>query len=121
MSESEKPEQRRAYFRLLYPEPERPQMLSKDHKHRVLEIAEGGIRIVVSRDENMQVGDTLSGDIQFHDGVAEPVSGTVLRLEADLAVVKLARGLSFRRVMAEQAYIQKKYPAFMAEHRSRRS
>ena len=114
MTDHDRPEQRRAHFRLFYPESERPVMDANGQQHRVVEIAEGGIRIVVNRGESMQLGDAFGGDICFHDDGVERVAGEVYRLDEVLAVIKLANGLSLHRVMLEQAYIKKKYPMFIA-------
>lgn len=113
-------DQRRAHFRLQYPVPERPIMEVDGRQHQVVEIAEGGIRIVVNRDESMQVGNPFAGEISFHDKVSERVQGEVLRLDAELAVIKLSLGLSLHRVVVEQAYIQKKYPMFIANSQKKR-
>ena len=115
-----RPEQRRAHFRLLYPEHERPKIETSGHQHEVIEIAEGGIRIVVNRSATMQLGEPFDGDICFHDARTESVAGEVLRLEGSLAVIKLTTGLSLHRVMVEQSYIQKKYPMFIANSQKKR-
>lgn len=86
----------------------------RGREHQVLEIAEGGIRIVVNRGADMQVGDAFGGEIHFHDNDIERVDGEILRLNEKLAVIKLSVGLSLHRVMFEQTYIQKKYPMFIA-------
>lgn len=112
--------QRRAHFRLLYPEHERPKIDANGHQHEVIEIAEGGIRIVVNRSEAMQLGEPFGGEIFFHDEKSEKVAGEVLRLDTSLAVIKLTTGLSLHRVMVEQTYIQKKYPMFIANNQKKR-
>ncbi len=94
-------------------------MEAEGHRHEVVEIAEGGIRIVINRGESMKVGDSLGGEIHFHDDSRESVAGEVLRLDGKLAVIKLASGISLHRLMVEQLYIQKKYPRFIANSRKR--
>lgn len=96
-------------------------MQSGDQQHEVVEIAEGGIRIVVSRGEAMQLGDSFGGDICFHDALVEHVEGEVFRLDNALAVVKLSTGLSLHRVMLEKAYILRKYPKFVADNRQKKA
>ena len=107
-------EQRRAYFRLPYPAAARPRLESGNGSCQVLEIAEGGIRIIVSRDRPMRLGEAFAGVIHFRDDATESVAGEVLRLDASQAIIQLRRGISLHRVMAEQAYIQQHYPMFLA-------
>lgn len=113
-------EQRRAHFRLPYPAAERPQLESSSGPCQVLEIAEGGIRIVVSRGWHMQLGEAFEGVIHFRDQGVETVVGEVLRLDESQAVIQLTKGISLHRVMAEQSYIQQHYPSFLASEMRRR-
>lgn len=105
-------EQRREFFRLPYPTTEQPVLVAGDAEHKVVEIAESGIRVVLNPGIALDVGDIVSGSILFHDEQTEAVSGRVLRLDASHAVVQLTRGISQHRVMQEQAYLRKKYPNF---------
>lgn len=113
MSDFREGEQRRQYFRLPYPASEQPALVCGDVEHKVVEIAEGGIRVVLKPSIALDVDDIVSGTIQFHDEQTESVSGRVLRLDADHAVVQLTLGISQHRVMQEQAFLRKKYPNFL--------
>lgn len=106
-------EQRRAHFRLPYPGGERPVMHSQNIQHEVVEIAEGGVRLIIEPGIPLQVGDALTGDIVFHDGEFEAIGGKVLRQEGGQVVVQLSQGITLHRVMLEQSYLRQKYPDFL--------
>ena len=88
-------------------------MHAGDVMHQVVEIAEGGIRVVLKPGAALSVDDIVSGSIRFHDDQTEAVSGVVLRLDSSHVVVQLTHGISQQRVMQEQAYLRKKYPNFL--------
>lgn len=111
-------EQRRAHFRLPYPGGERPIMRSENVQHQVVEIAEGGVRLIIEPGTPLQVGDSLTGDIVFHDGECEAIGGKVLRQEGSQVVVQLNLGITLHRVMLEQTYLRQKYPDFLRKKSS---
>lgn len=110
-------EQRRAHFRLPYPGGERPVMRCQDVQHQVVEIAEGGVRLLIEPGTPLQVGDSLTGEIAFHDGDCEAIGGKVLRQEGAQVVVQLSLGITLHRVMLEQSYLRQKYPDFLRNKR----
>lgn len=56
---------------------------------------------------------TFAGVLRFQDGDTTPVVGVVLRWEDGELVVKLSKGISLKRMIAEQSRIRKKYPMFL--------
>jgi len=55
---------------------------------------------------------TFAGVLRFSDGDTTPIVGVVLRLEDSEIVVKLSKGISLKRMIAEQIRLRKKYPMF---------
>ena len=55
---------------------------------------------------------TFAGVLRFKDGDTTPIVGVVLRLEGSEMVVKLSKGVSLKRMIAEQSRLRKKYPMF---------
>ncbi|MBB3046808.1 hypothetical protein FHR99_001044 [Litorivivens lipolytica] len=110
--------QRRRHFRLPYPTSDQPVLEAGDVQHRVIEIAEGGIRVILKPSTQLQLDEEISGVIQFRGEHAENVSGHVLRIDIQHVVVQLDKGISQQRVMQEQAYLRKKYPNFLRNPRT---
>jgi len=104
--------QRRRYYRLQYPEVERPTVWFKGRDYEVTEVSEGGVMILLGDGCAVRLGQSFVGVIQFQDGETNPIVGVVLRIAANKMAVKLSKGISLRRMMAEQIRLRKKYPMF---------
>lgn len=109
--------QRRRHFRLPYPTAEQPVLDAGEIEHRVIEIAEGGIKVIIKPSVALELDEEISGLIRFRDGHTENVTGNVLRIDAHNVVVQLSKGISQQRVMQEQAYLRKKFPNFLRKPR----
>jgi hypothetical protein len=101
--------ERRGFYRLLYPETDRPQLLFDNMAFPVVEISESGLRIDLC---GRQLSDrrTVVGWVRFHDHEAITVEGAVLRTEGPEAVIKLQLGISLKRMLAEQRRLIHLYP-----------
>jgi len=84
----------------------------KGRDYKVSEASQGGIKILLDRQGTIRVEQTFAGVIRFKDGGIVPVVGLVLRSDEKEMVVKFTIGISFNRMMAEQARVRKKYPMF---------
>jgi hypothetical protein len=104
--------QKRRYYRLHYPEVERPSVWFKGRYYEVSEVSEGGIMILLGDGCAVRLGQSFVGVIRFQDGETNSIVGVVLRIDENKMVVKLSKGVSLRRMMAEQIRIRKKYPMF---------
>jgi len=104
--------QRRRYYRLHYPEVERPTVWFKGQYYGVTEVSEGGVMILLGDGCAVRLGQSFVGVIQFQDGETNPIVGVVLRIDEGRMAVKLSKGISLRRMMAEQIRIRNKYPMF---------
>jgi hypothetical protein len=102
--------ERRAYYRLPYPETERPTMWVGNHRYAVVEISEMGARVLIAGREPLPQQGPVAGLIRFHDGELVAVQGTVLRVEAAQAVLKLTVGISLPRMLVEQRRLLQLYP-----------
>jgi len=105
-------DQRRRYYRLHYPEIERPTVWFKGRYYEVSEISEGGVVILLGDGCAVRLGQAFVGVIQFQDGETNSIVGVVLRIDGNRMVVKLSKGISLRRMMTEQIRLRKKYPMF---------
>jgi hypothetical protein len=104
--------QRRRYYRLHYPEAERPTVWFKGLHYEVAEVSEGGLMILLGDGCAVRLGQSFAGVVRFQDGETNSIVGIVLRIDANKMVVKLSKGISLKRMMAEQIRLRKKYPMF---------
>ena len=104
--------QRRRYYRLHYPEVERPSVWFKGQYYEVTEVSEEGLVILLGSGCAVRLGQSFVGVIQFRDGETHSIVGVVLRIDESKMAVKLSKGISLKRMMAEQIRLRKKYPMF---------
>jgi hypothetical protein len=100
----------RRFYRLHYPEVERPTVWFKGRYYEVTEVSEGGVMILLGDGCAVRLGQSFVGVIQFQDGETNSIVGVVLRIAENKMAVKLSKGISLRRMMAEQIRLRKKYP-----------
>jgi hypothetical protein len=100
---------RREFFRLPYPITTGATLFFDGANYRVGEISERGLRIY-SGVGRFPVGVTIHGTLTLTTGVRCPVSGSVLRIDADSFVLKLERGPSSYDVIREQRHVSRQFP-----------
>ena len=98
----------RKYYRLKYPVAERPIIRSGGDEYAVAEISEGGARILVAGAGPFEAGQPFEGTILFADGEEVEIRGLVLRYEDDEIAVRLSIGVSFKRMVSEQAQLKQR-------------
>jgi hypothetical protein len=103
------PSDRRDFYRLRYPETDRPKLSFDNMEYHVVEISELGARIHLAR-RQLSDGRKVAGWIRFSDGEASPVEGSVLRTEGNEAVIQLSLGVTLKRMLAEQRRLIHLYP-----------
>ncbi len=109
---SEDAEQRRAYFRLRYPEKDRPRFRSGAEAFVVTELSEGGMRLHLADPHHQWSGPaSIDGRLRLASGDELEVSGEFLREADDEVVFQLQRGVDLRTMLEEQKYLVRKYPA----------
>jgi hypothetical protein len=106
------PDEKRRYYRLQYPKPERPTVWFQGCCYVVSEISEGGVRVILAGACAVRLGQSFAGILRFKDGGTVPIVGVVIRLDHDEIVVKLSKGISLKCMIAEQSRVRKKYPMF---------
>jgi len=109
---AELPDEKRSYYRLQYPKPERPTVWFQGCCYEVSEISEGGVRVILAGGCAVRLRQTFAGVLRFKDGGNEPIVGVVIRFDHSEIVVKLSKGISLKRMIAEQSRVRKKYPMF---------
>ncbi len=104
--------ERRSYYRLRYPRAERPALRSEDREFKVSEVSEGGARIVLKGEHDVELDQPFAGTLCFPDGESTAVEGIVMRSDEYEIVVALSRGVSLNRMVKEQSRLRQKYPIF---------
>jgi hypothetical protein len=93
--------EKRNYYRVNYPPASRPAILIAGKSYEVLNISESGLKYAHPGNDRPAAGAPLLGEIVFSDEKLE-VEGAVFRVAGDEVVVRLERGISFKRIVAEQ-------------------
>ncbi|NQV26910.1 MAG: PilZ domain-containing protein [Rhodopirellula sp.] len=103
--------QEREFFRLWYPQAERPTLEIGNQKFEVAEISEEGARIVLSGPFTHDSGESFKGFVRFNDGESDSVEGVVLRVSDSEVVANLKHGVSLKRMISEQVRLRASYPS----------
>ncbi len=70
---------RRGHYRLRYPEAERPTARINDLDYLVVDISEGGVRVLLAGGRGLRRDQRFAGTVLFPDGETVPIEGVVLR------------------------------------------
>lgn len=97
----------REHYRIQYPAAARPRLVANGVTYDVLDLSEGGIRVLVPEGEPAPGLDAeLSGVLRFRrDDEIVVMRGRVLRVEDRHVAIRLEVGLGFRVVLDEQRYL----------------
>ncbi len=102
-------EQRRKHFRVEYPLVYRPRFTLNGNKFPVLDISEKGVRFVRTNKGWTPEVQRVKGAITFHDEQSYFLTGSIVRQEDNQVALYLDEGLPFKRVMAEQQYLIRRF------------
>jgi c-di-GMP-binding flagellar brake protein YcgR len=92
----------RRHYRLRYPMRLRPRLEVSGQQAEVIDISEGGIRIVNESGLPIVLGEAFNAALKLRSGEAARLSGCVIRISPDEVAVSFARGLSFASILREQ-------------------
>jgi hypothetical protein len=98
--------ERRAYFRVVYPEDIRPALIIRNVSYPIIDICEIGIRFYNS--EHMKLpGDIFQAVVTLHDNEPINIIGRIIRIaDTEAAMMMTIRGIPYRKIIAEQAYLR---------------
>jgi hypothetical protein len=99
--------ERRQYFRLLYPSELAPEIVISGTTFRVLDLSEKGIRFRKDFNIRLDTGQSVKGIVVFQDLSKFEFQGYVLRVVNREAVVIFLKTLPYQRIMAEQLFLQR--------------
>lgn len=110
--DSSHPSNQRAHYRLRYPRAERPMLRIEHHGYEVIEISEGGAKILLTDSTAITDHQSFSGELRFSNRETVGVQGVVLRCREGEAALVFDGGVSLRLITDEQRRLRKKYPVF---------
>jgi hypothetical protein len=98
--------ERRAYFRVMYPDEQRPNILIRNILFKVIDICEIGVRF--SNPEHIRLpGDIFQAVVTLHDEDPINIVGRIIRIaDEEAAMMMTIRGIPYRKIIAEQAFLR---------------
>lgn len=101
----------RAFYRLKFPERERPTLVIAGVSFRVIDLSEGGCRFY-SANCSLQPNQAFEGTLLLRDGSRQSVTGAILRRADQMVQVRFTIGLDQHTMVALQRDIARRYPWF---------
>jgi hypothetical protein len=102
---------RRAVYRVVYPEEQRPTFHVGGATHQVIDCSELGLRYRIANGHVPEVGTTMQGHVRFRRGSEVAVAGEIIRVDPDsVALWFSARGIPLSEVLAERAWLARPEP-----------
>lgn len=98
---------RRDFFRIPYPEDERPRLVLGSTICEVLDCSEGGLLFRPSPLELYEVGQHVDGRLRLIGGHEAQVAGRITRVTEDAVSVKLEVGIPFGIILKEQLHLRR--------------
>ena len=96
----------RRHYRLRYPLRLRPSLEVAGLRAAVIDISEGGIRILNEAGLRVVLGESFNAALKLRSGEAACLSGCVIRIGQGEVAVSFGRGLSFASILREQRAIR---------------
>ena len=98
--------ERRSYFRVQYPLEFRPKITIRGVDYAIIDICEVGIRFS-NTEKNKLPGDIFQAVVTLHDQDVINIVGRVIRiLDEEAAMMMTIRGIPYRKIISEQAYLR---------------
>ena len=96
-------ENRREFYRILYPLDEQPAFHAGGTRYRVRDCSERGLSFVRHARDVYEKGDAVAGKIEFASGETVEVAGRVVRAFEDVVALELTdKVVPFGLILAEQ-------------------
>lgn len=103
-------DQKREYYRVRFPDSERPSLRIGDAAYEILDLSESGLyaRLTVP---GLSMDDIVAGVVRFKDGEEFAVEGRIVRMDGDSVGLFLDKqGFPYRKVLDEQRRLLATYP-----------
>jgi hypothetical protein len=103
---------RRGHFRLKYLPGAGPVLAWDGRTCEVVELSERGLR-VADAGHTPPLAERVAGVLHFPDGAHTAITGSVTRVVGGWVVLRLARGVTLGRMLAEQRRVLRDFPTFL--------
>ena len=107
---SEKKENKRVHYRVVYPAADAPVFKSMGYTMRVFDVSEQGV--AVSKPEKFAIlkeKAIMTGILQFPDGEVVTITGKILRTDDKSIILILQKSLPLPLIVKQQRWLIKKY------------
>lgn len=102
-------QQRRRHFRLRFPYSECPQLITEGNRFRIVEISEGGARILFEGRPPSCFAHPVDVHISFQDGSEVESSAVFLRLDNNEMILQFTKHIPMHFIISEQRRLLKHY------------
>jgi hypothetical protein len=101
---------RRNHFRISFNPSDALAMEVNKEIVSVEDISERGLQFVCPKEAPFKKNQEILGTLGFHNDKQYTIIGRIIRRLENRCTVKLARSIPYQHIMAEQAYLLRKYP-----------
>lgn len=105
------PLEKREFYRLRLPLPERPMLLIGERTYSVLDCSARGLCFTFTQQPAFALGDSLEGWLQFRRHISVAICGLIVRIQHHQAALYLPDSeIPFTLLRAEERYLLRHYP-----------
>ena len=111
MSNDKTADNQREYYRIRYPDNERPQLIIGKQTFEIIDLSEKGIYFAMGSQHSYVENQALKGTVVFKSGKRCDIAGKILRTHAmeKTCALRLDRGVPLAQIMEEQRILLQKY------------
>lgn len=102
--------QRRGLYRVRFPIPEQPIWCVNQTDVPVIEMSENSCRVVALSEAEIDPDSVWCGHLRFADGERVWIEGSIVRRDQESIVLRLSKGVSYRKLMSLQRDFLRRYP-----------
>jgi len=101
----------RDFYRIQYPQADRPRLALGRFVSEVLNLSETGVRFVPAEGLELVLGAPVAGELRFHDGHKLAVAGRVHSVQAEprVAALQFTSGVPAAKILQEQQILRQRY------------
>ena len=107
-----KKEEKRKYFRIIYPEPSRPKIVIGEKHFDIIDISEQGVKFCLDENLKLPEDEDLQGIVTFPGGTKVEIQGKILRRHGDKLIILFEHGIPAERISKEHIQLRLKYPEY---------
>ena len=106
----------RRFFRIKYPENQRPDFISNGSRHQLVDVSEAGLKYLVTNSIFPPVGQPFVATLLFKTGLTVTVKGHVVRTDHKHVMIRLDKGIPKEALKAEADLLLEKFGLVPTDH-----